>query len=95
MENNEINEIMYGKEYVEKSQQFEKELAEIEKKHIKYFEARPIDRKPGHDLLHFHHITSYSNGVIKFFFDPDSDLDEKIKDECLAAFHRVYPEKLK
>ena len=91
MNSKEMNELFYGKELTEKQEQFKKELDQIEKKHIEYFQARETDRPQPHDLLHNHYIILTSNGSVMFNFTPGSDLAENIKDECTEAFKRVYP----
>lgn len=91
MEDNEANRLLHGENVVSKSVQFDNELRTIEEKHIEYFKSRP-GRRSEHDHLDAHYIIFSTGNTIKLVWEKYSDLDEKIKTECIEAFKRVYPE---
>ena len=88
----EFDESFWSRQQSEKSEGFKAELRRIEEKHSEYFEKRKANSKSmPHDNLAEHYIFQENrNGEANFFFPEYSDLDEEIKNECLAAFHRIY-----
>lgn len=83
-----MNVLFYGKEITEKAEIFKQELEEINQLHADYFNQRK-------ETLHRHYAIHTANRVVTFAFLPNSTLDESIKDECLAAFNKVYAKPIK
>ena len=86
-----IMKLLCGEDYYNKNEEFIKEMSEIENKHIEFFNKRPpkfsLDK---HDRLHNHWILYHDNLLIKFGFEPDSDVPDYIKTECNQVFTRIF-----
>ena len=83
-------ELFHGKELSEKDRQLTEALERVEQKHIDYFKARPSKRlNEEHDRINMHYWTLISDGVIQFNINPDSDLPQYIKDDCIKAAKEI------
>ena len=86
-----ISEFIYGEEYAEKNQAFEKAIEDIEEKHLDFFKNRPAQNETEqHDRLHNHYALRTASGQVSFKFSDGSDLPANIKQECLDAFNRIW-----
>jgi len=87
----EIIERFFGKEFQVSKDAFEKELKQIEKDHMDFFESReskyPSDK---HDRLHSHYMFYYDGVTVKFGFENDTVVPVGIIDKCLAAFEKHF-----
>ena len=58
---------------------------------LEYFKNKPSRRSiEEHDHLHNHYSMITNSHGIKFGFDANSDLDEKIKTDCINLFDEIF-----
>ena len=69
---------------------FKEGLDKIEKRHQHYFSHRQHKYLIKPDLLRYHYVISKEAGKILFDFIEDTDLDFRIKEECLALYQSIY-----
>ncbi|WP_026462614.1 hypothetical protein [Adhaeribacter aquaticus] len=86
-----ISEFIYGEEYAQKNQNFEKAMESIEEKHADFFNKRPPQNETEeHDRLHNHYALRTASGQVELHFNAGSDLPEEIKQECKDTFHQIW-----
>lgn len=86
-----ISELSFGKEATDKIELFENGLKVIENKYSQYFSNRESPNEfEKNDKLHNHFITLTDKFGIRFNFKDESDLDEKIKNECNQLFNNTF-----
>jgi hypothetical protein len=86
-----LNKVFFGSEVSEKIKQLRIGLLLIEEKYIEYFKKRPSKFKMDNfDRLHNHYIRIINSNTITFGFTAESDLDEKIKNECIILFNEIF-----
>ena len=89
-----INEVVFGHYYNEKYRRFTAELNIINSKFEHYFNSRKS--KISHeekDCLAYHYWMVNQFGTLTFGFLPESDIDEKIKRECVNLFDKIFHDK--
>ena len=87
----EFDELFFSKESRDKKAEFKKEMDAIEEKYKDFFKDKESifkDSRPRAELNEFY-ATYEADGQIRFWFTDDS-LPQQIKDECIAAFKKVY-----
>ena len=87
-----ITRMLFGDDYINKSELLKQDLLEIEKKNILYFKSMPPKYKEHdkHDFLHNHYTIFTSDNNINFRFIEDCVLPMDIQNECLAAFRNRF-----
>lgn len=86
-----LMKLFCGENFYNKNEEFLRELSEIENKYIEFFNKRPAKfSSDEHDKLHNHWILFNDNALIKFGFEPDSDIPDYIKEECNLVFTRIF-----
>ena len=86
-----IKEVLYGKDYADKHNDFMNALNKIEENHIDFFKERPARNQYGdHDRLHNHYGMINQYGTLTFGIMGDSELPEDIKNECMNAFNSIW-----
>jgi hypothetical protein len=89
---NNYDEIFHGKAYADAIKGFRKDLADIEKRHKKYFTGRPSRFfSKEHDDLNDHWMLATDRNMVLFNFHPDSDLRSDIREECNRTFRKWFP----
>ncbi|WP_152425155.1 hypothetical protein [Nafulsella turpanensis] len=89
----EMNRLLFGDEYADKMETFNKQLLEIENKYLDYFKSQESGNDyEEYDRLHNHYIihTDGPAGRISFNIMKDSTLPERIKRDCYQAFERTW-----
>jgi len=82
----------HGKEFVEKEEDFNEALYEIELANMDFFSSQePHDENEKHARLHDYYFVFTSNGMITLTFLPERDLRRDIKQAVIKAFTSIYP----
>lgn len=86
---------VYGDDYMNREETFDKKMSEIEEKYAYWFAER-INEVSGEkpDRLHNYWISSFNGTVTTFSVKADTDLPKIISDECLLAFKESFSNKL-
>ncbi|MGD0342702.1 MAG: hypothetical protein ABSA76_13450 [Bacteroidales bacterium] len=91
-----ISEVIMGKDLHDQNEGFKEQLLKIEEKYSEFFERRPSKFEgEQHDRLHNHWMLYEDGMIIRFWFNKDSDLPLKIKEECIKAFTDIFGENKK
>jgi len=81
---------LYGSGMSKKIEQLKNGLRQIEEKNIEYFKKRKSKRKSEKfDKLHNYYSIILSSNIITFCVADHSDLDEKIKSECIKLVSEI------
>ena len=89
-----MTEILYGKEFADRLEEFKSELNKIEEANIEWFKSRkPKFESEKHDKLHHHYLIRWDKSSIGFGFREDSDVPNHIKQECQGLFKKYFPNK--
>jgi len=85
-------ERFHGKEFVEKEEDFNEALNEIEVANLEFFESQePHDETEKHARLHDYYFVYTLKGIITLTFLPERDLRNDIKQAVIKAFTTIYP----
>ena len=85
------NELIYGEEGAKKIKLLNDGLLEIELKYIDYFKKRkPKYESEEHDRLHNHYMYITNPNRINFSFIKNTELDQKIINDCLSLFNSIF-----
>lgn len=89
-----LSKIFYGTDASEKINLLKSRLALVEESHNEYFKGRQSKLNVNEvDRLHNHYLTITDSNGIKFGFTDDSDLEIKIKTECIDVFNEIFNSK--
>lgn len=93
MSNDKIPEERFlGREFVEKEEDFNEALHEIELANLEFFQSQePHDETEKHARLHDYYFVYTLNGMITLTFLPERDLRNDIKQAVIKAFTSNYP----
>ena len=85
-------ELYHGKEFVEKEEEFNEALYEIELANIEFFQSQePHDENEKHARLHDYYFVYTSEDIISLSFLPERELRSDIKAAVIRAFRNIYP----
>jgi|SRR5947209_9904309 hypothetical protein len=92
MSNDNIPEERFqGREFVEKEEDFNEALHEIELANLEFFQSQePHDENEKHARLHDYYFVYTLNGTITLTFLPERDLRNDIKQAVIKAFTSIY-----
>jgi len=91
LEGNELQKFMFGAEYADKLERFNRGLNDIEKKYPELFKERKAKLFPEEeDKLGFHYMMTFNSNQVVFGFIEESDLPNYVKDECVVLFNKIY-----
>lgn len=84
-----LSELAFGKDYVERENRFDMGVEEIDKKYESFFKDRESRIFKGEkDKLVNHITTSYDGNKIRIGFS--DELSESIKDDVMNLFYKVW-----
>jgi len=91
MGDREIRILIFGKNFINKEERFEKILTKIQLKYSKWFnKSAPREVNQVHSTLRSHISNFFRGSKRKFEFRPDSELPVIIKKECLEEYYKVW-----
>lgn len=86
-----MRRMMYGDEYVNRENELDAKLAEIEAEHQDWFNET-VDFISNSKPARLHNYwTMYNDGnTIRFGFPNDTELPKVIQDKCTSAFSKIF-----
>jgi hypothetical protein len=89
-----LNELLYGKEFNDKLEEFKDNLEKIEQANFDWFkERKPKYESEPHDKLYHHYLIRWDSNGIGFGFHRDSEVPAYIQLECHDLFKKYFPDK--
>ena len=81
----------FGGAYSKKKDELIEAFNQIEEKYQTYFKNRPPQYDlDNYDRLKRHYMIYETSNKITFAFNPDTDLPESIKSECIEVYNRLF-----
>ncbi|MGF7081467.1 hypothetical protein [Mucilaginibacter sp. UYCu711] len=83
---------IFGKNFINKEEKFERVLNKIQAKYSKWFnESAPRELNQKHSTLKSHLSNFFRGSKRRLEFRPDSNIPKTIKKECLDAYDVMWP----
>ena len=91
MGDREIRILIFGKNFINKEDRFEKILTRIQAKYRRWFnKSAPREINQKHSTLRSHISNFFRGSKRKLEFRPDSELPAIIKKECLVGYDKIW-----
>jgi hypothetical protein len=88
------SDFYFGGEHSRKKEDLISAFDKIEERYLYFFKERPSKYDGDiHDSLKRHYTIYETPNKVTFAFNPDADLPESIKAECIDAFSRLFDPK--